>query len=228
MQCLNSCSYNNASLGLKVFGYSPANLNLSESFLGIALLVMAIVYSIMYHGPWYELREFINIVDKNNWNLFLIYSISLWSLTLIFFPALFCGIAWISKKLIDLPDISIRMVFNNIANAVIPLGLMLWIAFVIPMLLVNFTFVLQSLSDPLGWGWNWLGFAGLPWKQLIPEAIPWIQVLIVLTGLLLSIRNLYLNTWQHLTWRNRTRYVRIVGGVLCLISFATILLYSNF
>lgn len=228
MQCLNSCSFNNASLGLKVFGYSPANLNLSESFLGIALMVMAIVYSIMYHGPWYELREFINIVDKNNWNLFLVYSISLWSLTLILFPALFCGIAWISKKLIDLPDISIRMVFNNIANAVIPLGLMLWVAFVIPMLLVNFTFVLQSLSDPFGWGWNWLGFASLPWNQVIPEAIPWIQVLLVLAGLLLSIRNLYLNTWQHLTWRNRTGYVKIVGGVLCLISFATILFYSNF
>jgi polyferredoxin len=228
MQCLNSCTYNNASLGFRSFGSSPANLNLSESFLGIALMSMAIVYSILYHGPWAELREFINIVDKNNWNLFLIYSISLWSLTLVVLPALFWGLAWISKKYVNPPDLSTLGIFKSIVNAMIPLGLMLWVAFIIPMLLVNFTFILQSFSDPFGWGWNWLGFASLPWHQVIPDAIPWLQVLLILAGVLLSIRNLYLNSGQQLDLKSKIRLVKIVGTALCLISFVITLFYTSF
>lgn len=228
MQCLNSCNFDNVSLGFKPFGTSPANLNLSESFLGIGLMGMAVVYSIMYQGPWAELREFINIVDKHNWNLFIIYSIALWSITLVILPAFFWVIAWSAGKFIKTRDISTLTIFKNIVNAMIPLGLMLWVAFIIPMLLVNFTFILQSLSDPFGWGWNWLGFASLPWHQLIPETIPWIQVLLVLSGVLLSIRNLYLNSWHLFNRKSNVRFLKIVGSALCLIGFAMILFYSNF
>lgn len=228
MQCLNSCSFNNASLGFKSFGTSPSNLTLSESFMGIALMAMAVVYSVLYHGPWAELREYINIVDKGNWDLFLIYSIALWILTLLIFPAIIWVIAWISKKLIGSPEWSTIQIFKSIANAIIPLGLMLWVAFIVPMLLVNFTFVLQSLSDPFGWGWNWLGFAGLPWHQVVPRAIPWIQVLLVLAGILLSIRNLYLNSGMPSISGSKVMLVKTVGIALCLIGFGMILFYSNY
>jgi hypothetical protein len=227
-QCLNSCSFSNTGLGSKSFGTSPANLSLSESFLGIALMVIAIVYSIMYHGPWAELREYINIVDKNNWYLFLLYSISIWSLALVIFPALFWGIAWIAKKFIRSTNLSTAVIFKSIANGMIPLGLMLWVAFIVPMLLVNFTFILQSLSDPFGWGWNWLGYASLPWHQVLPEAIPWLQVLFVLAGVLLSIRNLSLNTGHQFDLNSTTRLVKVAGIAFCLFGFLTIVFYTNF
>jgi hypothetical protein len=72
----------------------------------------------------------------------------------------------------------------------LPLGLMLWIAFVIPMLFVNVTFILQSLSDPFGWGWDFLGTANTPWHQLLSRYIPILQAVVILTGLYLSMRNL--------------------------------------
>ena len=228
MQCLNSCSFNNTSLGFKPFGTSPANLNLSESFLGIGLLVIAIVYTILYQGPWAEIREYIDIVDKGNWHLFLIYSIFLWVMTLLVFPALFLGIAWLSKKLVNQPDLSVLQLFKYHSNAISPLGLALWIAFIIQMLLVNFTFVLQSLSDPFGWGWNLLGFEGLPWHQVIPGMIPWMQVLLVIAGILLSIRNLYFNLQQKYTRSDTVRFTRIMGIAFCLLGFGMILLYANF
>ena len=59
MECLTSCNYRNTGLAFKQFGTSPANLGLSEAFLGIGLLVIAVVYSIIYHGPWPEPREYI-------------------------------------------------------------------------------------------------------------------------------------------------------------------------
>ncbi len=74
-------------------------------------------------------------------------------------------------------------------GALIPLGLAAWIAFVVPMFMVNVSFIWQALSDPFGWGWNLLGAANTPWHQLWPSAIPWIQVGCILLGLGYSLRN---------------------------------------
>jgi hypothetical protein len=72
--------------------------------------------------------------------------------------------------------------------------MMLWIAFVIPMLFVNVTFVLQSFSDPFGWGWDFFGTASIPWYQFLPRSVPWFQAALVLGGLYFSLRNLK-RTW---------------------------------
>jgi hypothetical protein len=63
-------------------------------------------------------------------------------------------------------------------------------AFVIPMLFTNLTFVLQSLSDPFGWGWDFFGTANTPWHQFLPRFIPWIQAILILIGFYLSLRNM--------------------------------------
>jgi hypothetical protein len=81
-------------------------------------------------------------------------------------------------------------VFFEYAGSLLPFGLMNWIAFVIPMLFVNVTFIIQSLSDPFGWGWDFFGTANTPWHQFIPQFIPWMQALAILSGLFLSLRNL--------------------------------------
>ena len=228
MECLNSCTYSNTGLGFKAFGTSPANLTISEAFLGIVMLVVAIVYNIFYHGPNSELREYINIVDKDNWDLFLIYSVVLWTVALLIVPAFFYGLAWISKKSGDFKDFSTTDLFKYIVNGIIPLGLMIWIAFIVPMVMINFTFILQSLSDPFGWGWNWFGFAGIPWRPILPEAIPWLQVLLVLAGILLSIKNLYISLKSRFTERETQKLVKIIGSGIVLIGLGMILFYSNY
>ncbi len=228
MECLSSCVYKNTSLRFKAFGISPANLTISESFLGISLLVIAIVYSIMYHGPWSELREYINIIDKNNYDLFLIYSISLWILTLVVFPAFIYLIAWITRKVCNIEILTTTQIFKHISNALTPLGLAIWTAFAIPLLMVNFTFILQSVSDPFGWGWNWFGFAGLPWNQIMPQAIPWFQVLLIITGILFSLKNLYRNFEEVLSLKKTAQTMRVIGSMFLLIGMGMILFYSNF
>jgi hypothetical protein len=89
---------------------------------------------------------------------------------------------------------SVKEVFLKSTGSLLPLGLMLWIAFVIPMLFANVTFIIQSFSDPFGWGWDFFGTASIPWHQFIPEMVPWIQALLILSGLYLSLRNLK-NSW---------------------------------
>jgi hypothetical protein len=80
--------------------------------------------------------------------------------------------------------------FLEYAGSLLPFAMMNWIAFVIPMLFVNVTFIKQSISDPFGWGWDFFGTANTPWHQFLPQFVPWFQAFAVLTGLYLSLRNI--------------------------------------
>jgi hypothetical protein len=67
------------------------------------------------------------------------------------------------------------------------MGLSLWIAFSFSFLLVNGSYALSVLSDPFGWGWDLLGTRSIPWTPILPDALPYLQVITVIGGVLLSI-----------------------------------------
>ncbi|MCX6320790.1 MAG: hypothetical protein NTX93_03175 [Bacteroidia bacterium] len=189
LECIRSCSYDNVSLYIRPFGMERGTRNLSEAWLTMAIFMVAIIYSILYLGPWPVVRDYVNIIDKHNWGLFGIYSLVMWSLVLIIVPGIFYFLAIIGTRISKIKS-SIREVFLEYARSLLPFGLMLWIAFVIPMLFVNVTFIIQSASDPFGWGWDFFGTANIPWHQFLPQFIPWFQAILVLTGLYLSLRNI--------------------------------------
>jgi len=167
---------------------------MSDAWLSIAIFSIAIIYSILYLGHWPVVRDYVNILDKKNWDLFAIYTTVLWSLTLLVVPGLIYLLAAWGGRLSG-KKLRAREIFFNYTGALLPFGLMLWMAFVVPMLFTNITFVVQSLSDPFGWGWDFFGTANTPWNQLLPRFIPWIQAILILTGLHLSLRNI-LRSWR--------------------------------
>jgi len=187
-ECIKSCAYNNVTLRWRRFGLDLGIRSAGEAWLAMAMLVIAVVYCIVHLGHWPEVRDWVNILDKGNWGLFGMYAAGLWVLALGVFPAIMALAAWMGKRLSGADAGAWRLLLDS-AAALVPQGLWIWIAFVVPMLFVNVTFVLQSLSDPFGWGWNLLGMANSPWHQLWPSAIPWIQAVAVLVGLGYSLRN---------------------------------------
>ncbi|MCA1758693.1 MAG: hypothetical protein LC658_02895, partial [Bacteroidales bacterium] len=189
LECTRSCLYNNVTIYTRPFGNELGTRNLSEAWLTIGVYTLAIVYSVLYQGHWPEIRDFINILDKGNWGLFTIYAAIVWTLSLIIMPGILYVLSYIGAKL-SKAQVSIKKVFLDSTGALLPIGLMLWIAFVIPMLFVNVTFVVQSFSDPFGWGWDFFGTASIPWHQFLPRLVPWLQAGLVLAGLYLSLRNL--------------------------------------
>ena len=194
LECLRSCTYNNVSVFKRPFGTERATRSLSEAWMTMAIFTIAIVYSILYLGSWPVVRDYVNILDKHNWDLFGIYSLILWTLVLVIVPALLYLFAGIAKK-ISKTDLGTREVFLASIGSLLPLGLLLWMAFVIPMLFVNVTFIMQSVSDPFGWGWDFFGTANIPWHQFLPRYIPWFQAVLILAGLHVSLRNLK-RTWE--------------------------------
>ena len=194
-ECLRSCTYNNITLYRRPFASELGNRNYSEAWGTMVVFTLAIIYSILYEGHWPVIRDFVNILDKKNWDLFGIYTLVIWTLSLVIVPGILYLLSFLAVRLSGI-RFSAKEVFLASSGSLLPIGLMLWIAFVIPMLFVNVTFIIQSISDPFGWGWDFLGTANIPWHQFVPRLVPWLQAILVLSGLILSLRNLN-KTWQH-------------------------------
>ena len=188
-ECLRTCPYNNVSVLKRPFASETGTKNMGQAWLTIAIFTLAIVYSVLYQGHWPEVRDYVNILDKDNWDLFGIYTLTVWGLTLLLVPGILYVIALISRRISGSNETA-RSVFLSSVGSLLPLGMMLWIAFVVPMLFTNVSFIIQSFSDPFGWGWDLLGTANTPWHQLLPRFVPLLQAVLILTGLHLSLGNL--------------------------------------
>ncbi len=186
----------------------------------MAMLVLGIVYCIVHLGPWPQIRDAVNILDKANWGQFSIFAVILWAAALVVAPGLMLIVVAAGKRLVGRAGtgFSLRDLFLGSASATVPLGLMVWVAFVVPMLFVNVSFVAQALSDPFGWGWDFFQTAGSHWHQLWPRAIPWIQVGCLLVGLGFSLAIGY-RAWLRIAGADKPA----LRGMLPLALFLTAL-----
>jgi len=189
LECLRSCSFNNVSVYWRRFGLQRGLAGADEALQAIVMLTLGVVYCITFQGPWHNIRDMVNIVDENNWDLFVVYSAMLWLVTLGVMPLLLLLLTRVGTALSG-TDRPAREMFARDASALVPMGLFVWIAFAIPMLTVSWSFVLSTLSDPFNWGWDLFGTAGAPWWQVCPEATPWIQAGFALIGYALALRAL--------------------------------------
>jgi len=60
--------------------------------------------------------------------------------------------------------------------------LVAWLAFSLSFVFANFSYVLTSLSDPFGWGWNLIGTAGIGWTPWLTGLTPFLQVGVLVGG----------------------------------------------
>jgi len=227
LECLRSCTYDNVSIFKRPFASERSMDHMSDAWLSIAIFSIAIIYSILYLGHWPLVRDYVNILDKKNWDLFGIYAAVVWTSSLIVMPGIMYLLAYLGGKL-SKQKLPTRRIFLSSTASLLPFGLLLWMAFVIPMLFTNITFILQSLSDPFGWGWDFFGTANTPWHQLLPRFIPWIQAILVLLGLHLSLRNI-LRTWRESDMKpgNQLLITLPYAIFIALITLALLFFFTN-
>lgn len=218
MECLRSCSFNNVSLFWKPFGLQRLLTTRAEAWQALVMFTLGIVYCLTFQGPWHSIRDMVNVVDRDNWDLFAVYSATLWLIALGLVPLLFYIAARLGKALCGSDAVPLQL-FIRSTSALVPLGLFIWIAFAVPTFTTSATFVLSTLSDPFGWGWDLFGTAGQPWYQLVPEATPWVQAGLLLIGFAWAMHTL------HEVWRSAAPPKPISGmlptlTLLFAISFA--------
>ena len=227
-ECFKSCPYDNVSLSWRRGAWSAAFKNRGEAFQAVAMMTLAIAYSLTIHSPWPRVRDIVNVVDKTDWLRFAGYGLLLWTMSLAVVP----GMIWLltrwglARSGVDQP---VREAFKKMTLPLIPVGLSFWAAFFAGLFMPNFIFILVTLSDPFGWGWDILGTARSSWIQLWPEGIPWIQAGIVLAGLHYGLRR------GRRIWERECRDVRQarrlflpVGMFLLVLCAGMVVYFTNF
>lgn len=190
-ECFKSCPNDNVSLKWRKGPWRGRFQSYGEAWQAIALMVLGAVYTLTVHSPWPGIRDMVNVVDKADWIQFGIFGAVLWMLALGVLPLLFYLLTALGLRMGCRTEISAGGAFKWTMPAVLPLGIAMWGVFFVDTFMTNFTFLLLTLSDPFGWGWDLFGTAGMPWIQLWPSGIPFIQASFLLAGAGLSLRNGY-------------------------------------
>jgi len=187
LECFKSCPFKNVSLRVGRLAEGLIIREPVEIWQAAVLLVLGIAYCIVHLGPWPEVRDYTNLVDKFDPGRFATYGATLWFSAAILMPALVFLAGMAGAYLARSPGDSMA-ISRSLAAGLVPLGLAVWMGFVWQMFCVHGTFVLQVMSDPLGWGWDLFGTANLPWRQILPEWIPFVQVGLILAGFRYALR----------------------------------------
>ncbi len=191
MECIKSCPKDNVGIFARPFGSDQALRGYDEMFNVIIMVVVAIVFSITMLGPWGIIKDAANVTESRQIIPYLIYVVSIWGMALLVFPGLFAVTAKGANFLAGRP-VSDRAITLRLVYILIPVGIFSWIAFSLPSVMVNYSYILSVVSDPLGLGWNIFGTADYPFKPFYPEWIPIMQGMILLAGLYFGLSRGYL------------------------------------
>lgn len=183
LECIRTCPHDNIAVNLRPFGadFGTPSVKLDEAFKAFVMLGAAMVYAGVLLGPWGALKNAAYEVGTGAWFL---YAIAFLGIILVVLPGL------LALGLLPAPSWRVlKQRFATLSIALIPLGLMFWIAFSISFVLTNGTYILASLSDPLGLGWNLLGTAGISWQPLLTFVVAPLQTLALVGGLIWAVRS---------------------------------------
>jgi hypothetical protein len=187
MECLRVCPQDNIALNLRPFssdlGAPRRTKRLDEAFLALVMLGSALAFTAVFTGPWGFLKNAALAIGSLPW---LGYAAAFLLLNLVVLPAAFALAVWLGER-ISHQSTPFRRTLANWSQALLPLGLFSWIAFTISFALPKFSYIINALSDPLGWGWDLLGSTQLVVNADKFNIAPILQVAALLVGLYWSV-----------------------------------------
>ena len=182
MECIRTCPYDNIAVNLRPFSADLAkpSIRMDEAFKAFIMLGSSMIYAGVLLGPWGMLKDAAYNVGS-----------SAWAMYAIVFLAFIFGIlpgAFTLGILDRRNSMPIKQRFASLSTALIPLGLMFWVAFSLSFVLTNASYILAALSDPLGLGWNLFGTANVAWQPMLTTILSPLQTLALVGGLIWSAR----------------------------------------
>jgi ferredoxin len=204
MECLRTCPHDNIVLNVRPFAADLAKpgARMDEAFKAFIMLGSAMIYAAVLLGPWGMLKDAAYNVGTRAW---LVYAVVFLAIIFIGMPSLF---AFCVTRFENLGVFKKR--FATLSTALIPLGLMAWVAFSLAFVLTNASYILASLSDPLGLGWNLFGTAHTAWQPLLRSLLAPGQTLALVGGLI----------WSGRTAQRAAKEVRVTPLLVIVYCFS--------
>lgn len=183
MECLRTCTQDNVAFNLRSFGADlkqPNGRKLDEAFKAFIMLGAAMIYSAVMLGPWGALKTAAYSIGTPQW---LLYALTLLGLIYVILPGTFLLAVAAGRALAKSKE-TLKKSFIAFAYALVPLGLMAWIAFSLSFVFASLSYLWPTLSDPLGAGWNLFGTANVAWQPYLMSIVPFLQAGVLIGGLL--------------------------------------------
>jgi polyferredoxin len=182
MECIRTCPHDNIAVNLRPFSADLAkpSTRMDEAFKAFIMLGSAMIYAGILLGPWGAFKNAAYNVGTSAW---FIYAVIFLAIIFVILPGFFT--LGILKTKSALP---LKQRFASLATALIPLGLMFWVAFSLSFVLTNASYIISALSDPLGLGWNLFGTANALWQPMLFSILAPAQTLALVGGLIWSAR----------------------------------------
>ena len=182
MECLRTCPHDNIAVNARPFSADLAkpSARMDEAFKAFIMLGSAMIYAGVLLGPWGALKDAAYNVGTSGW---FVYAAVFLAIIFGLMPGLFalCVARFENFNIF-------KKRFATLSTALIPLGLMSWVAFSLSFVLTNASYILVSLSDPLGLGWNLFGTANAAWQPMLTSILAPGQTLALVGGLIWSAR----------------------------------------
>ena len=182
MECLRTCPHDNIAINLRPFSadLTKPSTRIDEAFKAYIMLGSAMIYAGVLLGPWGVLKDAAYNVGTSAW---FIYALIFLFIIFVVLPGFFAlGILPTENSK------PLKQRFASLSTALIPLGLMFWVAFSLSFVLTNASYILAALSDPLGLGWNLFGTANMAWQPMLTSILVPAQTLALVGGLIWSAR----------------------------------------
>jgi polyferredoxin len=182
LECIRTCPHDNIAVNLRPFSADLAkpSTRIDEAFKAFIMLGSAMIYAAVLLNPWGTLKDAAYNVGTSAWFMY----------ALVFLAIIF-GILPVSFALGILQSNSktlFKQRFTSLSTALIPLGLMFWVAFSLSFVLTNASYIIATLSDPLGLGWNLFGAENVGWHPMLTSIVAPAQTLALVAGLIWSAR----------------------------------------
>lgn len=182
MECIRTCPHDNIAVNLRPFSADLAkpSTRMDEAFKAFIMLGAAMIYAGVLLGPWGAFKDAAYNVGTRAWSVYAIaFLTNIFVILPLFFA--FCVLRFDSFALF-------KKRFAAMSSALIPLGLMFWVAFSLSFVLTNASYILAALSDPLSLGWNLFGTANTAWQPMLTSILAPVQTLALVGGLIWSAR----------------------------------------
>jgi polyferredoxin len=182
MECIRTCPHDNIAVNLHPFSADLAkpSTRMDEAFKAFIMLGSAIIYAGVLLGPWGAFKDAAYNVGSGAW---FIYAAAFLAIIFVVLPGLFTLGILNAKNTLPL-----KQRFASLSTALIPLGLMFWVAFSLSFVLTNAAYIIAALSDPLGLGWDLFGTANAVWQPMLTSILAPAQTLALVGGLIWSAR----------------------------------------
>lgn len=185
MECIRTCPHDNIAVNLRPFSADLAkpSTRMDEAFKAFIMLGSAMIYAGVLLGPWGTFKDAAYNVGSSAWFL---YAIIFLAIIFIILPGFFTLMISLTPR--SLGERRGARGFASLSTALIPLGLMFWVAFSLSFVLTNASYILAALSDPLGLGWDLFGTANAAWQPMLTFILAPAQTLALVGGLIWSAR----------------------------------------